>query len=365
MPLSELIINKIRQYGPISFRDFMEMALYYPGLGYYMSGKERIGKEGDFYTSPNLTSVFGEMIGKQIVEMWKMLGESEFTIVEMGAGTGLLSLDILGYLEKHLTCEADYCIIEKSPALREEQKKRLGKKARWVNSIKELAGMKGCVISNELVDAFPVHLVVMDKELMEVYVDHDRRTEEFIERLRPAPAGLVNYMSEIKVVLPHGYRTEINLEAVKWIQEVASSLEKGFIVTIDYGYPSSELYAEYRNSGTLMCYYRHTANENPYEHIGEQDITSHVNFSALDHWGRKNGLDLCGFTDQAHFLLGLGIENYLEMLQKNEPGNYFKKMRQIRNLIMDMGEKFKVLIQEKGVNSYGLSGLRERRPCGL
>jgi len=356
MPLSELIINKIKQNGPISFRDFMEMALYYPGLGYYMSGKDRIGKEGDFYTSPNMTPVFGEMIGKQIVEMQQLLEESVFTVVEMGAGTGLLSLDVLDYLEKHPTCEFDYCIIEKSPARREEQKKRLGEKARWVDSIQELSGMTGCVFSNELVDAFPVHLIQMENELMEVHVGY--YNNKFIEVLKPASEELINYLSELNVVLPQGFRTEINLEGLKWIQDVASSLKKGFLLTIDYGYPSSELYAEYRDAGTIMCYYRHTTSENPYGHAGEQDITSHVNFSALDHWGQKFGLELCGFTDQAHFLLGLGIENYLETLQKNDPENYLKKMRQIKSLMMDMGETFKILIQGKGNACKKLSGLR-------
>lgn len=358
MPLSELIINKIKQNGAISFRDFMEMALYYPGLGYYMSEKNRIGKEGDFYTSPNMTPVFGEMIGKQIVEMQQLLEGPVFTVVEMGAGTGLLSLDVLIYLEKHLSCEFDYCIIEKSPALREEQKKRLGEKARWVDSIQELSGMTGCVFSNELVDAFPVHLVQMENELREVHVGYNN--SKFIEVLKPAAEELIDYFSELNVVLPQGFRTEINLEAVKWIQEVASSLKKGSLLTIDYGYPSSELYAEYRDAGTIMCYYRHTTSENPYEHAGEQDITSHVNFSALDHWGQKVGLELCGFTDQAHFMLGLGIENYLGTLQKNEPENYLKKMRQIKTLMMEMGEKFKILIQAKGVNLKDLSGLHEQ-----
>lgn len=359
MSLSELIINKIKQDGPISFRDFMEIALYYPEFGYYMSEKNRIGKEGDFYTSPNVTLVFGEMIGKQIVEMQQLIKEPVFTVVEIGAGTGLLSLDVLDYLEKHPTCEFDYCIIEKSPALREEQKKRLGEKARWVDSIQELSGMTGCVFSNELVDAFPVHLVQMENELMEVHVGY--YNSKFIEVLKPATEELIYYFSELNVVLPQGFRTEINLEAVKWVQDVASSLKKGFVLTIDYGYPSSELYAEYRDSGTIMCYYRHTTSENPYAHAGEQDITSHVNFSALDHWGHKFGLERCGFTDQAHFLMGLGIENYLETLQKNEPENYLKKMLPIKTLVLEMGEKFKILIQGKGIACKELSCLRY--PC--
>jgi SAM-dependent MidA family methyltransferase len=337
MSLSEIIIQKIQQRGAISFRDFMEMALYYPELGYYTSAKEKIGKMGDYYTSPNLTPLFGEMLGRQLEEIWHVLDEKEFTVVEMGAGTGLLSSDVLGYLNKNkeLYSELDYCIIEKSPAMREEQRKLLNEKVRWCDSIKNLSGIIGCIFSNELIDAFPVHQIVMGKELMEVFVDYK---DGFVEMLKPASCELKNYLAELGVVLPQGYRTEINLDAVKWIQEIGASLKKGFVITIDYGYPSPELYQEYRNRGTLMCYYKHTANENPYRHIGEQDITSHVNFSALNHWGQKNELELCGFTDLAHFLLGLGIEEYLKKLH-------------VKTLFMEMGETFKVMIQKKGVKN--------------
>jgi SAM-dependent MidA family methyltransferase len=357
MPLSEIIIQKIHRSGALPFRDFMDMALYHPELGYYTSPPEKIGKRGDYYTSPNLTPASGEMIGRQLEEMWRILGRGEFTVVEMGAGMGILSGDVLGYLKKNkeLYENLDYCIIEKSPTMREEQKKRLNEKVRWHDSLEELAGFSGCVFSNELVDAFPVHLVVMEDELMEVFVDYD---SGFIETLKPASDELRNYFNELGVVLPQGYRTEINLDAVQWIQQIGAGLNKGFVITIDYGYPSSELYREYRNRGTLMCYYKHTANETPFEHIGKQDITSHVNFSALEYWGSKNGLELCGFTDQSHFLIGLGIEEYLKRLQKNEPENYLKKMLPVKNLMMEMGETFKILIQKKGVGCNELSGLK-------
>ncbi|MCX9010459.1 MAG: SAM-dependent methyltransferase [Candidatus Methanoperedens sp.] len=361
MFLSEIIIQKIQRNGPISFRDFMEMALYYPALGYYTSQKDRIGKRGDFYTSPNVTSIFGEMLGRQLEEMWCILGEKEFTVVEMGAGTGLLSQDVLGYLKrnKELYEDLDYCIVEKSPAMKEGQRERLGGEIRWCNSIRELSGMTGCVFSNELVDAFPVHLVMMGEELMEVFVDYKEDYKDgFLEVLKPASDELKDYFVELGVVLPPGFRTEVNLDAVRWIQDIGSLLKRGFVLTVDYGYPSPELYQEYRSLGTLMCYYRHTANENPYEHIGEQDITSHVNFSALERWGNKEGLELCGFTDQAHFLLGLGIEEYLKKLQESDPRGYMKKMLQVKTLVMEMGEMFKILVQKKRIECTELSGLR-------
>ena len=357
MSLSEIIKEKIRQIGPISFRDFMEMALYYPELGYYTSSRNKIGKTGDYYTSPNLTPVLGEIIGRQLEEMWRILGEREFTVVEMGAGMGLLSGDVLAYLKKNkeLYNDLNYCIIEKSPAMRREQRKLLREKVTWHDSINELQGIKGCIFSNELADAFPVHIVLMENELMEIFVGYENG---FIEILKPASSELRNYFDELDVVLPQGYRTEVNLDAIKWEKEIGTSLKKGFVITIDYGYPSFELYRDYRNRGTLMCYYNHTTNETPFEHIGEQDITSHVNFSALQHWGSKNGLKLCGFTDQSHFLIGLGIEEYLEKIQENEPENYLKKMLPVKNLMMEMGETFKILIQKKGGDCSKLSGLK-------
>jgi len=357
MSLSEIIIEKIQKSGLISFREFMDMALYYPGLGYYISPGYKIGKKGDYYTGPNITPVFGEMMGRQLEEMWRILGEKEFTVVEMGAGTGLLSSDVLLHLKKNqgLFSDLNYCIIEKSPAMREEQRKRLPEKVNWHDSIEELSGMAGCVFSNELIDAFPVHQVVMETELMEVFVDY---RNGFIEMRKSASSELKDYFAELGVVLPEGYRTEINLDAIEWIKKLAASLEKGFVITVDYGYPSWELYQEYRNRGTLMCYNKHTANENPYQHIGEQDITSHVNFSALEHWGRKNGLELCGFTDLAHFLMGLGIEEYIKKLKENNPENYLKKTLQIKSLMMEMGETFKVLVQKKEVECKELSCLK-------
>ncbi len=358
MSLSDIIIQKIQHQGPISFHEFMEMALYYPGKGYYYSDKTRIGKKGDFYTSPNLTPAFGEMLGRQLEEMWGILGETEFTVMEMGAGTGLLSMDVLEYLKGNpeLYSSLDYCIVERSPAMRKEQQERLGDNARWCSSLQELSGMTGCVFSNELVDAFPVHQVIMKKELMEVFVDH---RDGFIEILKPASDELDGYFTELGVVLPFGFRTEVNLDAVKWINELGSIIKKGFVVTVDYGYPSSELYNEYRNRGTLMCYHRHTANEDPYGHIGEKDITSHVNFSALSLWGKKNGLELCGFTDQAHFMMGLGVDEYLKRAWEKDPVNYWKKMLPVKTLLMEMGETFKILIQKKGVEcNNGLSCLK-------
>lgn len=360
MLLSEIIIHKIKNEGPVSFRDFMDMCLYYPELGYYTSPGNKIGTDGDYYTSSSLTPMFGAMIGKQLEQMWEILNKEPFTVVEYGAGTGHLCHDILDYLKNNeaLYKNLNYCIIEKSPIMRQKEKMHLHEKVSWFNSISEIPEIIGCILSNELIDNFPVHQVVMEDELMEVFVDY---IDHFTELLKPASEPLVNYFAELNVILPKGFRTEINLNATAWIKEIAESLKKGFIITIDYGYSTAGMYSDSRRRGTLMCYNQHKTNETPYKNIGDQDITSHVNFSALCHWGYKNGLECCGLTNQASFLLALGFKDN----QSKENGKAKDLINQIQTesflthtLLVDMGTKFKVLIQKKGVGKQELLGLR-------
>jgi len=361
MDLSEIIQLKIRSDGPVSFHDFMEMALYYPSLGYYNSGKNKIGKEGDFYTSPIVSSLFGELIGKQIEEMWTVLDKKPFTIVEYGAGTGSLCNDILCYLKNNPTLyeQLSYCIIEKGEALRKKQQSRLPEKVSWHNSIREIAPVNGCVLSNELLDNFAVNRVKMEKELMEIYVDYDN---DFLEILRPASPLLKNYLNEQNIELPSGYVTEISLEAIEWIKEISENLEKGFVLTIDYGYAAEEFYSPKRNSGTIVCYKNHQVNTSFYTDIGSQDITAHVNFSALSHWGKKAGLERSGFTTQANFLRSLGLMNYLRNFELRDPENNRAAIWQIQKLLMDMGTKFKVLIQQRNVKNLMLTGIQFGMP---
>lgn len=360
MLLSEIIIQRIQKEGPISFHDFMEMSLYYPELGYYTSAQDKIGKKGDYYTSSDLTPIFGAMIGRQLEEMWSILGEKAFTIVEYGAGTGSLCHDILDFLKKNekLYDKLNYCIIEKSPVMRKMEKTHLHEKVSWYDSIQDIPEITGCILSNELVDNFSVHQVVMEDELMEVFVDYKNG---FVEFLKPTQKALTDYMAELKVVLPKGFRTEINLEATEWIKQIAISLKKGYVITIDYGYPSSMLYSERKSFGTLICYNKHRINDHPYNDIGEQDITSHVNFSALCHWGLKNGLECCGFTDQAHFLLALGFKDFTRKTEEKglDIIHLAKKEAFLTHTILvDMGSKFKVLIQQKGIPKQELLGLK-------
>jgi len=368
--LSEIIRDRIFANGPMTFHDFMEMALYYPGLGYYTSAPDKIGKQGDYYTIPYFTNLYGKLIARQLEEMWLLLDKKEFTIVEYGAGMGSLCCDILSQLKtnKEFYKKLKYCIIEKSKPMRQKELMALNdakisfEKIYWYDSIHQMPAFSGCILANEVVDNFSVHKVVMgEKELMEVFVDYN---DGFTEILRPAPDDLKNYFAQLKVNLQVGFCTEVNLEAIDWIKNISISLEKGFVLTLDYGYASSELYQSNRRLGTIVCYNKHTVNDLPYNNIGQQDITAHVNFSALELWGKKNGLVNCGFTNQSQFLLGLGLTDYLRKIEEKEKNSYKikEKLVFLHTLLMSMGKKIKVLIQQKGLQCPVLSGLKFNQP---
>ncbi|MDO6430541.1 SAM-dependent methyltransferase [Flavitalea sp. BT771] len=366
MSLAGIIAEKIGKVGPISFHDFMELSLYHPEYGYYSTTRDKIGKGGDFYTSPCVSSLFGEMIARQLEEMWCWLGKPPFSVVEYGVGTGLLCRDILQSLQRNqeLYAGLHYHIIEKSAAMREMTRRILpdAPKVSWHNDITEIPPITGCILSNELIDNFAVHQVVMEDQLMEVFVDHKGN---FSECLRPAAQPLNEYFRELQVTLPKGFRTEINLEAIDWITRISGTLKKGFVLTIDYGFPSRHLYDQHRNKGTLVCYHRHRVNYSPYTNIGEQDITTHINFSALSHFGLHNGLEISGFTTQAYFLQGLGLAAHLRNMEEKGQMDQWtpdEKLSLIKTLLMDMGQKFNVLIQYKGLRKPLLSGMRFPQP---
>jgi len=362
MSVKEKIIQRIQVEGPLSFHDFMEMALYYPSWGYYTSAGEKIGKNGDYYTSPCLGNFFGELIGKQMIEMWTCLDEQPFSIVEYGAGSALLCRDMLEYLKrnnrmyKHLT----YYLIEKSPEMKKKAEKVLAgfeDKIKWIDAIAVVPGISGCVFSNELVDNFAVHQVIMQDELMEVFVDYNG---EFTELLKPASTQLHEHLKRSGIILPPGYRTEINLQAEDWIKEIALSLHRGFVLTIDYGYISADLFEKEQKAGTLLCYHKHAVNDDPYSYVGEQDITAHVNFSALSRYGAGLGLKHCGFTSQSNFLLSLGLTDHLRQLEKKERRLPVvnRGANMLFTFLLQMGQKMKVLIQQKGFDRVMLSGMQ-------
>lgn len=359
MELPEYIREKIQANGPISFHDFMEIALYHPGEGYYTAPGEKIGKGGDYFTSPWYTPLFGEMLGKQFEEMWRIMGKGAFTIVEFGAGTGAQCRAILEYLKgfDEFYSQLRYFIIEKN-TLNLQAGVLVNEKVRIINQLGDIKGFSGCVVANEVLDNFPVHQVIMQDRLMEVFVNYD---EGFREVLHPASIELESYFSRQDIKLPGGFRTEVNLHAIEWLKEIASCMEKGFVITIDYGFLANELYAPPRSNGTLRCYHKHRLNDQPFDFIGEQDITAHVNFSALQHWGGQFGLRSCGYSDQSQFLLGLGLTNHLRNIERSmsrDPSSNREDMLHLYKFLSEMGKKFRVLIQQKGMDDPLMSGMQ-------
>jgi SAM-dependent MidA family methyltransferase len=359
--LEKKIIEKIRQEGPITFETFMDMALYEPGLGYYASEDIEIGRAGDFYTSQHLHSVFGVMIGKQIEEMWEAMGRPPgFHVIEPGAGAALMAMDILTYLrDRDIFPFFHYVIVEPRSFMRERQKNLLADftgKVEWVSSLREIANTKGCILSNELLDAFPVHLVKMEDELREIYValeDHSFRETEGA----PSTEALGDYLREFLIGLPVGYKTEINLTIKNWLKSAGEALSEGFILTIDYGYPAPDYYSEERNRGTLLSYHKHRVSEDVYRNIGEQDITAHVNFSSVKKWGEELGLRTLGFCQQGIYLISLGIDEVIKDLYSNSE-DYLFEVTKIKRLIFPgtLGETHKVMIQYKGNGDPKLRG---------
>jgi len=375
--LADVIRGLIRERGRIPFAEFMDRVLYHPQLGYYNSSREKIGPMGDFYTSPNVHPIFGHLIARQLHQMWEILGQpSPFNIVEMGAGKGLLCADILDYCQEHLPRFYDdirYILAEKSPVFEEKQRGLLAPfsaqgKAEWVSPRVLLSGEKtitGCLLSNELVDSFPVHLVQQEGgKLREIYVvDGDHSFAEILAP--PSTPALEAYLRDFGAPFQEGQRGEINLQALEWVEGVSRSLHRGFVLTIDYGYKAEELYHPSRRHGTLLCYFRHTTSPNPYQRLGYQDITAHVNFSALIRKGETLGLHGAGYTEQYRFLTALGLLQDLERFEASSERyaapEFLKKKLAMRNFLIPggMGSLFKVLAQFKGPKKARLIGFQD------
>ncbi len=368
--LNQKIANQIKNEGPISFETFMDLALYDPEFGYYTRSSAAIGRAGDFYTSPHLHRIFGMMIGRQMEEMWGIMGRPDrFRMVEMGAGMGHLAKDILDYIDtKELSGHIDYSIVELNPAVREQQRTLLHRhagKIRWFSSPGDIGTVTGCFLSNELLDALPVHLVVNRDELMEVFVSlpeerDNRHAETLTEVERPCNSTIAAYLQDFAIDLHKGYKTEINFKIKDWLTEVSEKLETGFILTIDYGYSSAEYYSEERSAGTLLCYYKHQVNEDPYLHIGEQDITAHVNFSSVKKWGEELGLRTQGYCPQGTYLVSLGIDEVITEMYGSSPDPF--QIAKIKGLIFPqgMGASHQVMVQSRGIDEVKLRGFTLR-----
>jgi SAM-dependent MidA family methyltransferase len=361
--LLELLIDRIHQQPDrrITFATYMELVLYAPEVGYYARTPDRIGSRGDFFTSPHLGSDFGEMLAIQLAEMWELLGKPQpFTVVEMGAGQGLIAKDILNYWQQHYPeLIADYVIVETSAAMRLcQQKILIERPVRWVTwADLETESITGCLFSNELIDALPVHQVVIkDNTLQEVYITVNSEQQLQEELGTPSTNRLIEYFVQAEIPILNyadGYRTEINLAAIDWLKTVAAKLKRGYLLSIDYGYTSQRYYNPQRSQGTLQCYYQHRYHSNPYIHIGQQDLTAHVDFTSLIQQGEQVGLQNLGFTKQGMWLMGLGLVDRISQPESLE------RRQALHQLIDPMGlGGFGVLLQGKGVIDSSLQAFQ-------
>ena len=367
--LADILRDEIARCGPIHFVRFMAQALYHPTHGYYTAGDAQIGPRGDYYTSPSVHAIFGELIARQLLQMVAALGpvDDPVTIVEMGAGRGTLCGDILREIQQVSPAtfsRLEYVIVERSPRLMQRQQAALSDfPVQWADHIP--SGITGVVLSNELIDAFPVHRLRTEAgRLQEMWVDW--RADGFHPVwMEPSSPKLAPHLRALDVPFDRSVEMEVNLQALDWMRDVAASLTRGFVLTIDYGHPAAVLYDGRRPRGTFLCYDHHTTNEAPFERIGMQDMTAHVDFTSLAQAGQAAGLALIGFTDQTHFLMGLGIAQRMEaaaaeMETSEAARRTFLTMRQLM-APGGMGSVFKVLIQGKGVpNDLALDGLKFR-----
>ena len=313
--LQQLIIERIQRNGPLSFAEYMRMALYEPGYGYYVTGAARMGWSGDYFTSSDVSPLFAHCLGRQLVQLWKQLNRpSPFVVLEQGAGRGDIARHVQEWFaQEHPDVSLNYSI----------EDIHTGQDA-LKNSPTALTETPHVLFSNELVDAFPVHMVQKyEGRLYEVYVDihHGRLHEVLDEPQNDEVAHYLDYYNIPWQDFPDGWRAEINLDALRWIRRAASLLTNsagGYLLTIDYGDEAQELYIEERLRGTLATYYQHQFTERPLVRPGEQDITAHVNFTALIDEGEKHGLYLEMFTTQRTWLENMGITEELAHIRARD-----------------------------------------------
>ncbi len=354
--------------GALPFRRFMELALYHPRFGYYMGPRARIGRQGDFVTAPEMTSLFGQLLTLQWIEVWERLGRPDrFHLVEAGAGTGILASDILRTARRFSPFfhTLTYTILEISPDFRQRQRATLqdggvlSERVRWMDGIDTLSDLEGVIFSNEFLDAFPVHWVEMTAEgLREIAVrwaGDEFATTHIPLTMAPERIGILDKLAV-------GSRTEVGVAAAEWMEMAGRVLRRGLLLAIDYGYADGEMASTALASGTLVGHHEHQRVDNPLLHPGEMDLTAHVNFSTMARAGEGSGLETAGYATQAWFLMGLGILERLEAVNRREAdADKRERLRQtVLRLTMPqgMGERFKVLAQGRGLGPEPLSGFR-------
>lgn len=335
--LLERIHAEIREAGGwLPFARYMELALHEPGLGYYAGGSAKLGAGGDFATAPEMGPLFARTLARQVAELLQP-GEA---VLEFGAGSGVLAATLAQALPG-----VPYLILETSGELAARQRERLGDRARWLTQIPE--DFRGVMIANEVLDAMPVHALAWRREgIQERGVSLQEGALAWAER--PAAGEPLAAARVLRLEAP--YESEIGLVGRAWLKLVASRLARGALLIVDYGFPEREFYHPQRTQGTLMCHYRHRAHGDPFFHPGLQDITAHVDFTALARAGRAAGLEVLGYANQAQFLVNCGILEELERENPEDVVRYAPRAAEANRLLSpaEMGEIFKVLALGRG-----------------
>ncbi len=359
-PAESEVRRRIYKHGAITFAEFMDLALYWPQGGYYSSG-DPIGPAEDYYTSPQVHPAFATLLAVQLFQMWQLLDRPDpFTVVELGAGNGILGRDLSACWES-MPCKSPpslrYVCLDRRASAGLEADAGVSRVA--VTGI-PFHGIVGCILSNEYLDAFPVHQVTMTPDgLQEVYVALEDG-QLALRQGQPSTPALAARLQALGIELAPGQTAEICLRLGDWAEQVSASLQRGFVLTVDYGRPAAELYSpELRPRGTLTTYHRHAQLDAPLQYIGRQDITAQVDFTSVVDAGRRRGLDLLGMDTQARFLHRLGLGQVQQRLAALELPQYAAQAN--RAGMIDLARPgglgdFKVLCQGKGVGTPGLLG---------
>lgn len=354
--LQNLIVDEIRRHdGWISFARYMELALYAPDLGYYSGGAAKLGKDGDFTTAPEMTPLFGATLARPVGEL---MAQSASHILEFGAGTGKLAADILTECAAAGITVESYSIVELSGELRARQQQRLAgfPQVKWLDGFP--SAFSGVAIGNEVLDAMPVSLVVKGENGVWLERGVAFRDDTFVYEDRACDAALVEQIPDAET-LPSEYLTEVHAIGAGFMRTLATMFNAGFeqsgkggaAILIDYGFPAHEYYLDQRAQGTLMCHYRHHAHADPFFLPGLQDITAHVDFTAMAYAAVRGGLEMAGYMSQAAFLLSAGLGDRLLQTAPDDAQAYLPKSNAVQKLTSpaEMGELFKVLVVGKGV----------------
>ena len=360
--LISLIHDEINDAGGrLSFARYMELALYAPGLGYYSAGSRKFGESGDFVTAPEISGLFSQTLARQVSEVLTSLDEKGFekrNVLEVGGGRGVMAADMLAELERLQSLPDQYFILELSADLRQRQQDMLSdrvphllSKVLWLDELPD-SGFCGVVVANELLDALPVNCFSVEEDgIKERFVTWEENRFQWLSAETEFDL-LKEQFKNVAKDLPVGYESEINSASSAWITSIANMVETGVVLLIDYGFPRHEYYHPERNTGTLMCHYRHRAHDDPFVYPGLQDITAHVDFTAIAETAQASGLDVSGYTSQAYFLLSNGLTELAEENVSNERDQLLIA-QQVRTLTMpnEMGELFKVMALTKSYES--------------